>query len=311
MGSFFDFNLNLIFLIAIVAFAQSLANIASQFLLREKKYTKFAIGGILQNLGALLAQYLLSLKFISAYSLVIGYVVGRLILVVTLILDYPIKYLDVCRRYRFPVRTIFKFLGESKILVFSNFLDMLTIAIPVLFLGWHYGPDKAAYLSVTQTLMYIPMTLIGGGIGSLILGEFSKSIDQESGKTQSKDLVSYYTYPVALISLFYCFFSVFFPVHQISYLLGTNWDSVSLLVPILGFPNALAFLWYPFSTVLVASRRFKNLMILSLCRFVLTLVSVGLSLYLEIDWEHSAFWILMAGSSVSFYAFYKFIVRRN
>lgn len=150
----------------------------NQLAIRHHRFATIGRRNVLQQATIVIAQLVSGLAGLRPGGLVLGYNVGQLASVISLVpgsrlfsrefrdARRPAALSGTARRYRrFPL-----FMGPA------GLLNVLGLQLPILLLATWYGPSVAGWLGLTQRVLALPVALIGTAVGQVYLAHLTKMI---------------------------------------------------------------------------------------------------------------------------------------
>jgi O-antigen/teichoic acid export membrane protein len=194
-------------------------------------------------------------------------------------------------------------LKASRPLVFASVIDSAILGLPIILISTQFGLQYSGYIGITQTILTVPITLVGGAFGSVILSELSSNIrvNQDSTDKNAKIIrtfskyLFYFSTAFAIVTLL--FGSAFFKL-----IFNDNWSEASRLVGYLAVPFGVSLLWQPLMSVYFASQQWNKYLKISISRLVFSMSAAALAIILEFDWIHVTFAFFMGNSIIQIYS---------
>jgi O-antigen/teichoic acid export membrane protein len=290
-------------LFAMVLIAQSIGVLMVQVALRAHKDSDIARSSVIQNLSISFAQVVTGIWSPSGSALISSYVAGRIVGISPLWRETR-KILS--KRGRDSRRTLEKYMTQlkaSRPLVFASVIDSAILGLPIILISTQFGLQYSGYIGITQTILTVPITLVGGAFGSVILSELSSNIrvNQDSTDKNAKIIrtfskyLFYFSTAFAIVTLL--FGSAFFKL-----IFNDNWSEASRLVGYLAVPFGVSLLWQPLMSVYFASQQWNKYLKISISRLVFSMSAAALAIILEFDWIHVTFAFFMGNSIIQIYS---------
>jgi O-antigen/teichoic acid export membrane protein len=290
-------------LFAMILLAQSISILMFQVSLRARRDGDIAISSLVQNLAISLAQIGSGFWNPSSTALITSYFSGRVIGI------FPVwkgtkKILS--NHSGDSRRTLEKYMTQLKAsspLVYASVIDSAILGLPIILISTQFGLQYSGYIGITQTILTVPITLVGGAFGSVILSELSSNIRDNQNSTHRNATI------IRTFSRYLFYFSATFAI--VTLLLGStifklifndNWLEASRLVGYLAVPFGVTLLWQPLMSVYFASQQWNKYLKISISRLVLSTSSAALAIILEFDWIHVAFAFFIGNSIVQIYS---------
>ena len=238
-----------------IVLVQSIAIILVQERLRSDHLNGVALSGVLQNGTTLISQLFLSSTKFGGLNLILGYLIGRILSIVKLqtvpLQKTKIKYsLYLIKEYNLatllqPIKKIFP----------SAIFDVITLAIPILFVAEIFGTESAGIIGLLQNVALVPVTLVSSMILSTLYSQ--SALVQELGFTKMymkyHDELGWQLSKI-IVSLF--IISVFFGGFILPNLLDDKWVIDFRLLLIISATYSLQLQTYPSIGILSIIEKF-------------------------------------------------------
>ena len=300
----YDVLNNMIFILI----AQAIIILASQIALNERSYNKLSIYGVIQNVTTAIFQSLLSLLPNKDMGLAIGFFVGRSLSGTYLTWRNFLKRKKKRVNHKELMIVLSRQFKVSKYLIFGSLAEALSFALPTIWVGYVFGLHYSGIVGMTLTLLLVPMTLVGGSIGSVILAEGAKPSDSEEGSKQFiSNMLNRFTRFMFLTAIGYFTCALIFSTFFLGWILPESWAETTKLATILALPCSMIYFWYPFVNVLYAKRQWKTYWEISLFRLTSGMLSAGICTVFKFEWSFSVFLIMTASAMVLLFSYIKII----
>lgn len=295
------FILSLLF--SMVLLAQSLGVLMVQVALRAHRDADIAKSSVMQNLAISLAQIGTGIWNPSANVLISSYLGGRIVGVWPLWKETR-KILG--KSSGDSRRTIDKYkkqFTESSPLVLASVIDSAILGLPIIVISTQFGLKYSGYIGITQTILTVPITLIGGAFGSVILSEISSN-SRNNQESSNKNDTMIKTFTKYLIYLAIIFISVTLLLGSTIFnlLFNENWSEAARLVKYLAVPYGISLLWQPLMSVYFARRQWRKYLNVSIFRLVFASGAASLALILKFDWVHVTFAFFIGNATIQIYS---------
>ena len=291
------------FLFAMVLMAQSIGVLMVQVALRAHKDSDIARSSVIQNLSISFAQVVTGIWSPSGSALISSYVAGRIVGISPLWRETR-KILS--KRGSDSRRTLEKYMAQFKAsspLVFASVIDSAILGLPIILITTQFGLQYSGYIGITQTILTVPITLVGGAFGSVILSELSSNIRDNQDSTHRNATI------IRTVSKYLFYFSITFAIVTLLFgsaifklIFNDNWLEASRLVGYLAVPFGVSLLWQPLMSVYFASQQWNKYLKISISRLVLSTSAAALAIILEFDWIHVTFAFFIGNSIVQIYS---------
>jgi len=295
------FILSLLF--SMVLLAQSIGVLMVQVALRAHRDADIAKSSVMQNLAISLAQIGTGIWNPSGSVLISSYLSGRIVGVWPLWRETR-KILG--KRNEDSKRIIDKYkkqFTESSPLVLASIIDSAILGLPIILISTQFGLKYSGYIGITQTILTVPITLIGGAFGSVILSEISSN-SRNNQESSNKNDAMIRTFTKYLIYLAIIFISVTLLLGSTIFnlLFNENWSEAARLVKYLAVPYGISLLWQPLMSVYFASRQWSKYLNVSIFRLVFASGAASLALILKFDWVHVTFAFFIGNAIIQIYS---------
>ncbi len=292
----------------IILIAQAIVTLASQIALNEKRYNKLGVYGVIQNVSTSLFQSALSLLPNKEMGLAIGFLIGRTFSATYLTLENLFKRNKKRVSHKSLMFVLSKQFKASKYLIFGSLAEALSYALPTIWVGYAFGLHYSGIVGMTLTLLLVPMTLVGGSIGSVILAESAiPSNSEDSSNKFISNMLKRFTRFMLLTAIGYLTCALIFSTYFLGWILPDSWSETTKLATILSLPCSIIYFWYPFVNVLFAKRQWKTYWKISLVRVISGILLAGICTLFKFEWNISVFLIMTASAIVVLLSYMKVI----
>ena len=290
-------------LFSMVLLAQSLGVLMVQVALRAHRDADIAKSSVMQNLAISLAQIGTGIWNPSGNVLISSYLGGRIVGIWPLWKETR-KILG--KRSGDSRRTIDKYkkqFTESSPLVLASVIDSAILGLPIILISTQFGLKYSGYIGITQTILTVPITLIGGAFGSVILSEISSN-SRNNQESSNKNDTMIKTFTKYLIYLAIIFISVTLLLGSTIFnlLFNENWSEAARLVKYLAVPYGISLLWQPLMSVYFARRQWNKYLNVSIFRLVFASGAASLALILKFDWVLVTFAFFIGSAIIQIYS---------
>lgn len=254
------------------SFAIGLYYILLQWSFRERNYkiiakTKF-YQAFFQNLFKILSGYL----GIGIHGLLMGNIIGQSAGVTTLSKFSTLNIKDLYNNV--SKENIIKCIKRYKNFpIFSATSQLFNSAggnLPIIFMSAIYGSEMVGYFGLANSIVNVPMVLIGNSIGDVFYGE-TASIGK-SNPHELKKLTGKLFKKLILIGLFPLVILILFGPQLFSVIFGTNWYEAGKYARILSLLVFARLIFTPISRLYSVFERQKESFLIDLFRVVLIIV---------------------------------------
>ena len=292
-------------LFAMILLAQSIGVLMFQVSLRARRDGDIARSSLVQNLAISLAQIGLGFWNPSSIALITSYLFGRVIGIFPVWKETKKILCNHGGRHSLrTMQTLKKQLSHSGSLVVSSIIDSAILGLPIIVISIYFGLKYSGYVGITQTILTVPITLIGGSIGSVILSEFSSNIrnNQENSDKENILMVKNFTKYLIYFSSIFIIITLLFGSSILRLLLNENWTEASRLVTYLAVPFGISLFWQPLTSIYFAKQQWRKYLKFSIYRLLLSLCAVLLALILDFDWVHVTFSYFIGNSIIQLFS---------
>jgi len=291
------------FLFALVLMAQSIGVLMVQVALRAHKDSDIARSSVMQNLSISLAQVVTGIWSPSGCALVSSYIAGRMVGISPLWRETR-KILS--KRGGDSRRTLEKYMTQLKAsgpLVFASVIDSAILGLPIILISTQFGLQYSGYIGITQTILTVPITLVGGAFGSVILSELSSNIrNNQESISRNATIIKTFSKYLFYFSTIFAIVTLLFGSAIFKLIFNDNWLEASRLVGYLAFPFGVSLLWQPLMSVYFANQQWNKYLKVSISRLVFSTAAAVLAIILEFDWIHVTFAFFIGNSIVQIYS---------
>lgn len=290
-------------LFSIVLLTQSLGVLMVQVALRAHRDADIAKSSVMQNLAISLAQIVTGIWNPSGSVLISSYLGGRIVGVWPLLKETRKILGKRSGDSRWTIDRYKKQFTESSPLVLASVIDSAILGLPIILISTQFGLKYSGYIGITQTILTVPITLIGGAFGSVILSEISSN-SRNSQESSNKIDTMIKTFTKYLIYLAVIFISVTLLLGSTIFnlLFNENWSEAARLVKYLAVPYGISLLWQPLMSVYFAHRQWGRYLHVSIFRLVFASGAASLALILKFDWVLVTFAFFIGNAIIQIYS---------
>lgn len=264
------------FLIPIGVFLTGLYKIFMQWSFRNKNFKAISKTKFSQSITQNITKIGLGLLNIGPIGLIIGAIFGQSAGITTLSAGLfknksLLKKINIkgiiwsAKRYiKFPMYS-----------APSQFLNTAGVQLPILIITSIYGKSVIGLYGLANTIVNLPMTLIGNSIGDVFYGE-AASIGKTDPK-RLKDLSNKLQKKLILLGIIPIIILVLFGPFLFSLVYGQEWYQAGIYARILSILVFARLIFTPISRVFSVFERQKEALILDALRLTLVLVIFGIS----------------------------------
>jgi O-antigen/teichoic acid export membrane protein len=290
-------------LFAMVLIAQSIGVLMVQVALRAHKDSDIARSSVIQNLSISFAQVVTGIWSPSGSALISSYVAGRIVGISPL---WRETRKISSKRGGDSRRTLEKYMTQlkaSRPLVFASVIDSAILGLPIILITTQFGLQYSGYIGITQTILTVPITLVGGAFGSVILSELSSNIrDNQDSTHRNATIIRTFSKYLFYFSTIFTIVTLLFGSAIFKLIFNDNWLEASRLVGYLAVPFGVSLLWQPLMSVYFASQQWNKYLKISISRLVLSTAAAALAIILEFDWIHVTFAFFIGNSIVQIHS---------
>lgn len=242
-------------LVPAVAACQTSMKVLSQLAIRHRRYSSIGMRGVLRSVITIVGQLGLGLAGMRAGGLVVGLALGNAAGAASLLRGSGLRSVDAKegRRIGALKSTASQFRRFPLLLAPSGLLNVLGLQLPIIIVFALYGTNVAGWLGLTQTVLGLPVALMGQSVAQVYLGELSRA-NRSAGsniqalfKKASRHLVAV---AAALVLVIMVAAPWFFPIA-----FGSNWSTSGLYAQALAPALGMQMLAVPLSQTLVVLER--------------------------------------------------------
>lgn len=261
------------YLLPLGLFFAGLYNIFTQWTLRDKDFKAISKTKFNQSFWQNATKIGLGFFNIGSVGLIIGTILGQSIGITTLArtfrkkIKYNLKKIDFtfieycAKRYvRFPLYS-----------APSQLLNTLGIYLPVFFLSIIYGPEVLGYYGLANTIVNLPVNLIGMSVADVFYSEAATTGRKNPGKL--KKLAIDLLKKLILIGLFPLLVLIFWGPSLFSLVFGSQWREAGVYSQIISFLVFARFVFTPISRVFSVFEKQQLELLLDVFRVLLVSIS--------------------------------------
>lgn len=269
----------------LILISQILMVMLIQINLRNSKYARVGASGMVQNLLIGVSQVLLSKIKPTGGFLALGFILGKTLGVIPLLKSS--QAIKISNRFQTntPKNFIKQKINQNKFLIATSLFDNATSTFPILVVGALFGLQYSGYVGLAQTILTVPITLVAGSIGAVVLGEFSQLNREAPESVQSiKLLLALFFKPLATAVILFSVITILFGAKIFQLVLGARWSDSATLIQLIAIPLAINFIWLPFSNLLITEKKWKALAIFAFLRFSVGAAVASIFIILNSGW---------------------------
>ena len=285
------------FLFSILLFLQCVMVLSSQAVLRMRNDNLNLESSFAQNSSISVIQVILGKVHPTGELLIIGFILGKAVGIILLLNALKHKIIKVKLNTANMISILRSHAKSGSLLLFASLFDAASISLPVSAIGVLFSLNYSGILGVTQSVLTVPITLVGGAIGSVLISELTKSkYDIDYGEKNGDSPLNHLVKPLLLAAIFFTLSTFFIGPKVFDFLLGSAWSDSSKLISWLAIPFGINFLWQPLSNLLYVESNWRTYLKFSILRFTLS-CCVGFAMFFfELEWIQVACGFFFGGS---------------
>lgn len=292
-------------LFSLLLLIQCLSVLFTQSLLRLKKDSRIAFSSILQNGSIGILQIGLGKWKPIGVVLIWSFILGKIIGTIPLIKYFKKLVLNQQLKLRDLLETFTKHKTNGILVLSGTLLNATAIGLPTLITGIFFGVHYSGIVAVTQSILAVPITFIGGAVGSVLISEVSSiKRDFPGDELKVKAVIQSFQKVLLFSTSIFILISITLGPYVFDLFLGDNWEEASRLVLWIAIPFGINFLWQPFSNLLYTEGNWKRYLYFSAFQLCLTLVMGIFALSMRFDWLYVAFSFVVGNSIAQVYGLF-------
>lgn len=291
-----------VWLLPIGMLGYGIYNILSYWAVREKAYAVIAKTKLIKSLGMVMTQLGLGAITANPIGLIIGELVGHFSGALTsakLIINrnkvlLPSISIDgvrkVAARYRrFPLLSSW-----------STLLNAFGSQLPILFISAIYGSEVLGWISLGQTIMVVPLSLIARSVSEVFFGEFAQAANDNNGQLPRlfrRMLISMVVISLPVVILFALLGPILTPI-----IFGNRWLEAGIYMRILAPKIFFQTIAQPTGSALAVLERQDLHIVREVLRVIVFAGVFMVIFYFSLPVETAILWFSLISSL--YYAFY-------
>lgn len=284
---------------------QCLNVLFTQGLLRLKKDSRIAYSSILQNGSIGLLQIGLGKLKPTGEILISSFILGKILGLGPLVNFVKTLLLNQQSNVRDLFNTFTKHKKNGILVLSGTLMNATSVGLPTLVTGIFFGIHYSGIVAVSLAILNVPITFIGGAVGSVLISEVSSIKRDFPGDEFKVKLVTKTFQKILFFSSFvFILCSIFLGPFVFGLFLGNNWKEASRLVIWIAIPIGINFLWQPFSNLLYTNGRWKEYLHFSTVQLSLTLFMGIFALVMEFKWLFVAVSFIVGNSIAQVYGLF-------
>lgn len=183
-----DSNPFIIYLVPLGAFLISVFNIFRQWSIRMSDYKVLSRATVMQSLGGNVAKILFGILSFGAMGLTVSRILSGSLGVFTLSKSLVINYKELIKKehYQEFINLIKRYKNFPIYMTPNSLLIIFVSQIPVITIGVLYTPEITGFYSLANTIIMLPLAILGDAIGDVFYSESAKIIKKSPEKVRSK-----------------------------------------------------------------------------------------------------------------------------
>jgi len=285
------------FLFSALLFLQCLMVLSVQVVLRMRKDNLIVASSFGQNFSISVLQVVFGKAQPTGDFLVIGFILGKALGIIPMykILKHTIT--NVKLSISNVISTLKNHAKTGSFLLLASFFDAASISLPAVAIGILFGLNYSGILGITQSVLTVPITLVGGAIGSVLISEIAKAKRDNIGEIEKSDSpLNQLSKPLLFAGAIFTLTTFFLGPKIFEYLLGVTWSDASNLVSWLAIPFGINFFWQPLSNLLFVESNWKMYLKFSILRLTLSCLVGFSTLFFGFSWIQVASGFAFGGS---------------
>jgi len=276
-----------------------------QAALRMRKDNLIVASSFVQNSSISVLQVILGKVQPTGEFLVIGFIFGKALGIIPMFNTLRQKIINVKLNAGELTGTL-KIHGKSGgLLLIASFFDAASISLPAAAIGILFGLNYSGILGVTQAVLTVPITLVGGAIGSVLISELAKSRRDNVVEIKSIDSpLNHLSKPLIFAAAIFTLSTFFVGPKVFEYLLGATWSDASKLIPWFAIPFGINFLWQPLSNLLYVESNWRMYLKFSMLRLTLSCLVGFSTFFFGLGWMQVASGFVFGGSMAQLIGIY-------
>jgi len=285
------------FLFSVLLFLQCMTVLSLQAVLRMHKDNLIVASSFAQNSSISILQVLFGKVHPTGEFLVVGFLLGKIVGIAPMFNSLKHKMIKVKANVGGMSNILRSHVKSGGLLLLASFFDAVSMSLPASAIGILFGLSYSGILGVTQSVLTVPITLVGGAIGSVIISEIAKSNRENSDESTSpgsplKQLIQ----PLLIAAVVFTLSTFLIGPRIFSYLLGSTWADTSKLISWLAIPFGINFLWQPLSNLLYVESNWKTYLNFSILRLTFSSFLGFLVFFLGFGWVQVASGFMFGGA---------------
>lgn len=264
----------------------------SFYLIGKKKFTAVSIAKGAQGAGMGFGQLLFGLVSPSTVFLLIGYLAGYLLAIVTQIRKGFSSLGDFASSVQSGqndiVKTAKKYRQFPQYSVVSSFANIASTQIPTVLLAIVFSPEIAGFFFLAQRILGMPIDLLATSIAQVFLGESGEIIENNPAKVLK--LFKKIVLVMAVVGIVPMLIIIWKGEWMFKFVFGDEWGMAGIMAGYLTFMYLARMVSTPLSHTLIVLRKLKVQLVWDIVRLVSLLALFGYYYYTVIPIQEFTLW---------------------
>lgn len=298
----FSITYSWLFYIPTLTLTTSSISILTNYRSSVDDFTRIAYSTIFQTTTRSATSIALGLQAATATNLILSQVAGQISAILKLSRER--NFPKAVRAIRATNRTdLFAALTiNSKYAKYDLWADILNVAsshASIFVIAAYYGAATGGHLSLTQRVIILPISLLGGAIGQVY---FKKANDIKSDKEAAKALSTRTYYACILISLVPLSILHLFGEPLFAYAFGPDWTTSGEMAAVMIIGTSLQFTASPLSAILWVNHSQEKTLLFCALLFTVRIASLLIPIQFGCPIEQTIY-IFSLSSAILWFAF--------
>ena len=291
-------NIALSIFFCVILFVQSISVLTVQLALRTKAYKSISQSSILQNTSTNALQITLGKIDPTVTILVAGYLIGRLLGLLPIVKE-PIKIYQEAKIKARKYCLFKNVVKDNKYLLPASFLEVANYTLIIFIISIFFGYKYSGVVGLVQSLLMVPVTLLAGSFGSIVIAEISALNRNDPGDNSKKmEFLRKILKPLLISFVLYVIFFMTLASFILSVIFKNDWSGVKDLIPLLTVPVGVNFFWNPFISFLYAESRWDQIFKINSLRIIVVASSSFVCISTDQNWKVSVMAMFVSGAVV-------------
>jgi O-antigen/teichoic acid export membrane protein len=254
------------YLIPIGFVLQGFYNIFNQWSIRKKRFKSISVTKISQSSLGNISKIIFGFFKFGPVGLITGQIIGQSAGIMTLTKPFvkEDKYLISNINIKNIKEMALRYIYYPLYVLPNGFLGTGSEKIPFIFIGSIYGASALGHFGLANSIVNLPMTLIGTSVSNVFLGEVAKfgREDPERVKNLTKKLLK----RVFIIGSIPTIILIFFGPFLFSFVFGENWKLAGEFSRIISIAVLSKLVFTPISNVFLIYEKYRASLFLNIFR---------------------------------------------